>query len=78
MVVYLSFVLFSQLYKGSGEDVIQLFDLSVLPKNHPDDAHDKAPSSLSSLMLKGRRDTMFSLGTLLYRVAHRLSLSQVF
>ncbi|KAL0922770.1 hypothetical protein M5K25_006787 [Dendrobium thyrsiflorum] len=64
------------LYKGSGEDVIQLFDLSVLPKNHPDDNHDKAPSSLSSLMQKGRRDTMFSLGTLLYRIAHRLSLSK--
>ncbi|KAI0519618.1 hypothetical protein KFK09_007070 [Dendrobium nobile] len=64
------------LYKGSGEDVIQLFDLSVLPKSHPDDNHDKAPSSLSSLMQKGRRDTMFSLGTLLYRIAHRLSLSK--
>ncbi|XP_020588843.1 uncharacterized protein LOC110030460 isoform X2 [Phalaenopsis equestris] len=64
------------LYKGSGEDVIQLFDLSVLPKNHPDDAHDKAPSSLSSLMQKGRRDTMFSLGILLYRIAHRLSFSK--
>ncbi|KAK8958558.1 hypothetical protein KSP40_PGU022057 [Platanthera guangdongensis] len=65
------------LYKGSGEDVIQLFDLSALPKNHTDGDHDKSPSSLSSLMQKGRRDIMFSLGTLLYRVAHRLSLSKV-
>lgn len=65
------------LYKGSGDDVIQLFDLSALPKNHPDGDLDKSPSSLSSLMQKGRRDIMFSLGTLLYRVAHRLSLSKV-
>ncbi|PKA58365.1 hypothetical protein AXF42_Ash013871 [Apostasia shenzhenica] len=62
------------LYKGAGEDVIQLFDLSALPKNHSDDDLHKA-SSFFSLMEKGRRETMFSLGTLLYRVAHRLSLS---
>lgn len=66
-----------QLYKGAGEDVIQLFDLSVLPKKHSDDGHDKSCSSLSSLMSKGRRDSLFSLGKLLYRVAHRLSLSKV-
>ncbi|XP_074568874.1 uncharacterized protein LOC141825389 [Curcuma longa] len=64
------------LYKGAGEDVIQLFDLSVLPKKHSDDGHDKSCNSLSSLMSKGRRDSLFSLGKLLYRVAHRLSLSK--
>lgn len=57
--------------------MIQLFDLSVLPKNHSSDNHDKVCSSLPSLMQKGRRDTLFSLGTLLYRLAHRLSLSKV-
>ncbi|URE11040.1 hypothetical protein MUK42_24487 [Musa troglodytarum] len=64
------------LYKGAGEDVIQLFDLSVIPKKHSADDHDESCSSLSSLMDKGRRDSLFSLGTLLYRVAHRLSLSK--
>ncbi|KAG0453569.1 hypothetical protein HPP92_024873 [Vanilla planifolia] len=64
------------LYRSAGEDVIQLFDLSVLPKNHPDDDDNKSPSSILSLMQKGRRDTLFSLGTLLYRIAHRLSLSK--
>ncbi|CAL9055479.1 unnamed protein product [Musa banksii] len=64
------------LYKGNGEDVIQLFDLSVIPKKHSTDDHDESCSSLSSLMDKGRRDSLFSLGTLLYRVAHRLSLSK--
>eukprot|EP00268_Persea_americana_P039825 TRINITY_DN39473_c0_g1_i2.p1 TRINITY_DN39473_c0_g1~~TRINITY_DN39473_c0_g1_i2.p1 ORF type:complete len:1469 (-),score=289.01 TRINITY_DN39473_c0_g1_i2:144-4550(-) len=64
------------LYKSAGEDVIQLFDLSVLPKSHSSDNHDKVCSSLPSLMQKGRRDTLFSLGTLLYRLAHRLSLSK--
>lgn len=64
------------LYKSAGEDVIQLFDLSVLPKNHSSDNHDKGCSSLPSLVQKGRRDSLFSLGTLLYRLAHRLSLSK--
>nr|DAD24293.1 TPA_asm: hypothetical protein HUJ06_025757 [Nelumbo nucifera] len=63
------------LYKSAGEDVIQLFDLSVLPKNHSPSNHDKSSSSLSSIMHRGRRDSLFSLGTLLYRVAHRLSFS---
>lgn len=57
--------------------MIQLFDLSVIPKNHSDDEHDKSHSSLPSLMHKGRKESLFSLGTLLYRVAHRLSLSKV-
>ncbi|KAF8405789.1 hypothetical protein HHK36_007866 [Tetracentron sinense] len=63
------------LYKSAGEDAIQLFDLSVLPKKHSPDDHDNNSSSLPSLMHKGRSDALFSLGTLLYRVAHRLSLS---
>ncbi|XP_072999000.1 uncharacterized protein [Typha latifolia] len=65
------------LYKGAGEDVIQLFDLSVIPKTHSSDDHDTRCATLPSLMNKGRRDSLFSLGILLYRVAHRLSLSKV-
>ncbi|KAJ0969515.1 hypothetical protein J5N97_022392 [Dioscorea zingiberensis] len=64
------------LYKGAGEDVIQLFDLSVIPEDHSTNDHDKGCSSFQSLMRKGRRESLFSLGTLLYRVAHRLSLSK--
>lgn len=62
------------LYKSAGEDVLQLFNLSVMPKKAKE--HDKSHSSLPSIMHKGRRDSLFSLGTLLYRVAHRLSLSK--
>lgn len=69
-----AYVLLCQLYKGAGEDVLQLFDLSVIPKTHSTDDDD---SNCRSLMNKGRRDSLFSLGTLLYRVAHRLSLSKV-
>lgn len=66
-----------QLYKGAGEDDIQLFDLSVIPKNHSsDECHDHS-SSLPTLISRGRSDAVFSLGTLLYRIAHRLSLSMV-
>ncbi|KAJ4810857.1 Erythroid differentiation-related factor 1 [Rhynchospora pubera] len=63
------------LYKGAGEDVIQLFDLSTMPTNRSSEDHSTCPS-LPSLINKGRRETLFSLGTLLYRVAHRLSLSK--
>lgn len=66
-----------QLYKSSGEDMIQLFDLSAIPSSHSSDDCVERSSSLSSLMHRGRSDSMFSLGTLLYRVAHRLSLSVV-
>ncbi|KAJ0025620.1 hypothetical protein Pint_07724 [Pistacia integerrima] len=62
------------LYKSAGEDVIQLFDLSVIPKNHTSGACDDSSSSIP-LIHRGRRDSLFSLGTLLYRIAHRLSLS---
>ncbi|XP_058091225.1 uncharacterized protein LOC131237465 [Magnolia sinica] len=65
------------LYKSAGEDVIQLFDLSVLPKNRSSDDHDNDCSSLPSLMQRARRDSLFSLGTLLYRLGHRISLSKV-
>lgn len=63
------------LYKSAGEDVIQLFDLSVIPKNNSSDDCDDTSDSLPSLMHRGRSDSLFSLGTLLYRIAHRLSLS---
>ncbi|KAL3503864.1 hypothetical protein ACH5RR_033705 [Cinchona calisaya] len=63
------------LYKSAGEDLIQLFDLSIMPKNHsPDDCDDKH-SALPSLIQRGRSDFLLSLGTLLYRIAHRLSFS---
>ncbi|GFP81364.1 calcium-dependent protein kinase 6 [Phtheirospermum japonicum] len=63
------------LYKSAGEDDIQLFDLSVIPKNHTaDNSHDSS-GSLPSLIYRGRSDSILSLGTLLYRIAHRLSLS---
>ncbi|KAL7156060.1 hypothetical protein ABFS83_03G118000 [Erythranthe nasuta] len=63
------------LYKSAGEDAIQLFDLSVIPKNQtPDNCHDSS-DSLPSLIYRGRSDSMLSLGTLLYRIAHRLSFS---
>lgn len=66
-----------QLYKNSGEDDIQLFDLSVIPKNHSSNDCDDTSSSLPSLLHRGRSDSLYSLGTLLYRSAHRLSLSVV-
>ncbi|XP_042032089.1 uncharacterized protein LOC121778751 [Salvia splendens] len=63
------------LYKSAGEDVVQLFDLSVIPKNHSaDNCHD-ATGPLPSLIYGRRSDSVLSLGTLLYRIAHRLSLS---
>lgn len=66
-----------QLHKSPGEDVIQLFDLSVMPKKHPTEECDDAQSVLPSLVHRGRSDSLLSLGTLLYRIAHRLSLSMV-
>lgn len=63
------------LYKSAGEDVIQLFDLSVIPKKPPPNDCDGCPSVLPSFIHRGRSDSILSLGTLLYRVAHRLSLS---
>ncbi|KAL0437974.1 UNVERIFIED_CONTAM: Erythroid differentiation-related factor 1 [Sesamum latifolium] len=63
------------LYKSAGEDVIQLFDLSVIPKNHTVDGCHDSSGSLPSLIYRGRSESILSLGTLLYRIAHRLSLS---
>ncbi|KAF5200707.1 Erythroid differentiation-related factor [Thalictrum thalictroides] len=63
------------LYKNAGEDVIQLFDLSVIPKGHSSEDQDRSSSDLPSLMHRGRRDSLFSLGTLLFRLAHRLSMA---
>ncbi|CAM8998950.1 unnamed protein product [Rhodiola kirilowii] len=62
------------LYKTGGEDAIQLFDLSVIPPNQPSDDVSDDTTSLPSSVLRGRSDCLFALGTLLYRVAHRLSL----
>lgn len=66
-----------QLYKGAGEDGIQLFDLSLIPKNHSPSDFDDSSNSLPSMLYRGRCDSLFSFGTLLYRIAHRLSLSMV-
>ncbi|XP_065881613.1 uncharacterized protein [Euphorbia lathyris] len=63
------------LYKSAGEDVIQLFDLSIIPKSHTANSCDDSSSPLPSLLHRGRSNSLFSLGTLLYRIAHRLSLS---
>lgn len=63
------------LYKSAGEDVIQLFDLSAIPKSCSTTNCDDSSSSLPSLIHRGRSDSLLSLGTLLYRIAHRLSLS---
>lgn len=67
-----------QLYKSAGEDVMQLFDLSIIPKKHTADSCHDSSGSLPSLIHRGRSDSMLSLGTLLYRIAHRLSFSMVF
>ncbi|CAD5314556.1 unnamed protein product [Arabidopsis thaliana] len=64
------------LYKSAGEDELQLFDLSIISKNHSSSVHNDSASS-PSLIHSGRSDSMFSLGNLLYRVGHRLSLSVV-
>lgn len=69
--------LLSQLYKGAEEDVIQLYDMSILPQKHTAGDHRSTCGPMSSLMNKGRKESLFSLGTLLYRVAHRMSLSKV-
>ncbi|XP_059630898.1 uncharacterized protein LOC132273833 isoform X2 [Cornus florida] len=63
------------LYKSAGEDVIQLFNLSAIPKNHSPNDCDDSSASVPSLIHRGRSDYLLSLGTLLYRIAHRLSLS---
>ncbi|GLJ16307.1 hypothetical protein SUGI_0275050 [Cryptomeria japonica] len=65
------------LYKNAGEDLIQLFDLSVLSKSCSSDKDGKSCSSLPSSKNRGIRDYSLPLGILLYRVAHRLSLSEV-
>ncbi|KAL6614092.1 hypothetical protein ACP70R_036362 [Stipagrostis hirtigluma subsp. patula] len=65
------------LYKGAEEDVIQLYDLSILPETHATGDHRSPCGPMSSLINKRRRESLFSLGTLLYRVAHRMSLSKV-
>jgi len=65
------------LYKGAEEDVIQLYDLSILPEKHTAGDHRSPCGPMSSFINKGRKESLLSLGTLLYRVAHRMSLSKV-
>ncbi|WVZ67997.1 hypothetical protein U9M48_016996 [Paspalum notatum var. saurae] len=65
------------LYKGAEEDVIQLYDLSILPEKHTAGDRRSPCGPMSSFINKGRKESLFSLGTLLYRVAHRMSLSKV-
>lgn len=77
-ICFISIFYLLQLHKSAGEDFIQLFDLSVIPKNHcADNCHDDS-DAMPSLIYRGRNDYVLSLGTLLYRIAHRLSLSMVF
>lgn len=63
------------LYKSAGEDAIQLFDLSIISQNGASDNSDDSLNSPPSLIHRGTNDSLLSLGTLLYRIAHRLSLS---
>ncbi|CAL4960208.1 unnamed protein product [Urochloa decumbens] len=65
------------LYKGAEEDVIQLYDLSILPEKCTAGDNRSPCDPMSSFINKGRKESLFSLGTLLYRVAHRMSLSKV-
>lgn len=76
VVIYTEPLVF-QLYKGAEEDVIQLYDLSILPEKHTAGDHRSPCGPMSSFMKKGRKESLFSLGKLLYRVAHRMSLSKV-
>ncbi|KAH9325716.1 hypothetical protein KI387_005894, partial [Taxus chinensis] len=65
------------LFRNAGEDLMQLFDLSVLSKNCSPDKDGNSCSSLPSSKNREIRDYSLPLGILLYRVAHRLSLSKV-
>lgn len=65
------------LYKNAGEDLMQLFDLSVLSKSCSSDKDEKSCSSLPSSKNRRKADYSLPLGILLYRLAHRLSLSKV-
>lgn len=57
--------------------MIQLFDSSLISKNHSASDNDDSANPLPSFFHSGRSDSLFSLGNLLYRVGHRLSLSVV-
>ncbi|KAL8162436.1 hypothetical protein V2J09_013925 [Rumex salicifolius] len=65
------------LCKNAGDDAIQLFDLSIIPHKHQSERNGDCSSSLPSLVHQRRSDSLLSLGTLLYRIAHRLSLAVV-
>eukprot|EP00250_Pteridium_aquilinum_P035430 c9400_g1_i1 orf=185-4822(+) len=65
------------LFKNSGEDLVQLFDLSVISSNSTTTAKkDVKKESLPSSWSRGKGSCSLPLGILLYRLAHRLSLSQ--
>lgn len=65
------------LFKNAGEDLVQLFDLSVISKNcSATTKKDEKKESLSSSWGRGKGSCSLPLGILLYRLAHRLSLSQ--
>lgn len=65
------------LFKNSGEDLVQLFDLSVISSNCATTTKkDEKMESLPSSWSRGKGSCSLPLGILLYRLAHRLSLSQ--
>ncbi|CAM6129489.1 unnamed protein product [Calypogeia fissa] len=67
------------LLKNSGEDLMQLFDLSVISKTcapHHADKDEKSDGTLPSTRNGCREHYSLPLAMLLYRLTHRLSLSQ--
>ena len=72
------FFVYVQLYKNAGEDKIQLFDLSVIPKSHATNSCDDDYTFRPSLINRGRSDSLLSLRTPLYRVAQKLTFIDCF
>lgn len=68
-----------QLLKNSGEELMQLFDLSVISKTCSSSAEkdEKSGGTLPSTRSNCREQYSLPLAMLLYRLTHRLSLSQV-
>ncbi|KAH7436483.1 hypothetical protein KP509_05G021900 [Ceratopteris richardii] len=65
------------LFKNSGEDLVQLFDLSVISSNRTAGTKkDMGKESLPPSWIRGKGSCSLPLGILLYRLAHRLSFSQ--
>jgi hypothetical protein len=67
------------LFKNAGEDLIQLFDLSLISKTCStcEDKEDKSCGTLPSSRNHGNGQYSLPLAMLLYRLANRLSRSQV-